>query len=262
MPEDHYARSGPRWALGAELVYRPIAGALVATCPHPLTGRIVLDVGAGPGAANAALRAAGAITLAVDLSQPMLAWQAAARPPCAVADIRALPLPASSVDDCLAAFVLNHLTDPVAGLAELARVTRPGGAVMAAVFGTDGRHEARDRIDAAALAAGWEVPAWYRDMKTSAVPLLGTGSAMAAAARAAGLACVQAEEREVNVGIAEPRKLVRYRLGHPAFATWLDSLGPRRAAAFALAAEHAAGADMEPYRPAVVFLRALTPDRN
>ena len=81
MPEDHYARSGPRWALGAELVYRPIAGALVATCPHPLTGRIVLDVGAGTGAANAALRDAGAVTLAVDQSHPMLAWQAAARPP-------------------------------------------------------------------------------------------------------------------------------------------------------------------------------------
>ena len=61
----------------------------------------------------------------MDLSFGMLAWDAAARPPGAVADIRALPLAAQSVDDDAAAFVLNHLTDPSAGLAELARVTRP-----------------------------------------------------------------------------------------------------------------------------------------
>ena len=153
MPEDHYARSGPRWALGAELVYGPIAAELVATCPHPLAGRTVLDAGAGTGAAGAALCGAGARTLAVDLSHAMLAWQAATRPPCAVADVRALPLRSGSVDDCVAAFVLNHLTDPGAGFAELARVTRPGGAVLAAVFGTDSGSAARDRIDAAASAA-------------------------------------------------------------------------------------------------------------
>ena len=125
MPADHYAKSGKRWALGAELVYGPIAAELVRSSPHPLAGRIVLDAGAGTGAASAALRRRGARPLAVDLSAGMLEWHAASRPPCAVADIRALPLAASSVDDAVAAFVLNHLTDPRAGLAELARVTRP-----------------------------------------------------------------------------------------------------------------------------------------
>ena len=93
MAADHYAASGTRWALGAELVYRPIAAALVATSPHRLSGHIVLDAGAGTGAASAALRRCGAQVVATDLSPAMLAWQQAARPPCAAADIRALPLP-------------------------------------------------------------------------------------------------------------------------------------------------------------------------
>ncbi len=258
MPADHYARSGPRWALGAELVYRPIAAELVATCPHRLTGRTVLDAGAGTGAATAALRRRGARILAIDLSPAMLTWQAEARPPCAVADIRSMPLPANAVDDSLAAFVLNHLTDPATGLAELARVTRPGGAILAAVFANDSRSKARDLIDASAAAAGWAPPAWYREMKLAAAPILGTATAMATAARAAGLAQVHADERSVDVGITEPRQLVRYRLGHPVFGAWLDAIGPERADALAARAEHAIGDAMEPYRPSVVFLHAVT----
>ncbi len=115
MRTDHYARSGPRWALGAELVYRPIAAELVAMSPHSLAGRTVLDAGAGTGAASSALNAQHARALATDLSAGMLAWDAAARPPCAVADIRALPLADGSVDDAVGAFVLNHLTDPCPG---------------------------------------------------------------------------------------------------------------------------------------------------
>jgi ubiquinone/menaquinone biosynthesis C-methylase UbiE len=262
VPADHYAASGPRWALGAELVYRPIAAALVATSPHRLSGRTVLDAGAGTGAASAALQRCGAAVLAMDLSPAMLAWQAPARPPSAVADVRALPLPDDAVDDSVAAFVLNHLSDPPAGLAELARVTRPSGAILAAVFANDGRSEARDRIDAAAATAGWQVPAWYRELKATAVPLLGTADAMAAAARAAGLVNVHAEERQVDVGVTEPGQLVRYRLGQPAFASWLDAIGPARAASFAVEATQAPGDAMSPYLPRVVFLRALTSPRT
>jgi ubiquinone/menaquinone biosynthesis C-methylase UbiE len=102
---DRYARSGRRWALGAELVYGPIAAELVAMSPHPLAGRTVMNAGAGTGAASAALRARNAKVLAMDRSAGMLTWNAAARPPYAVADIRALPLAVGSVDDSVAAFV-------------------------------------------------------------------------------------------------------------------------------------------------------------
>jgi len=261
VPADHYSGSGRRWALGAELVYRPIAAALVATSPHRLNGRTVLDAGAGTGAATAALNRGGAKVLAMDLSPAMLAWDAGARPPCAVADIRALPLADGSVCDAVAAFVLNHLSDPEAGLAELARVTQPGGAILAVVFANDSRSAARDRIDATATAAGWEAPAWYRGMKTAAVPLLGTADAMAAAAHAAGLARVHAKARRVDVGVTEPAQLVSYRLGHPAFAAWLDAIGPARAATVAAQAEAAVGTGMPPYRPAVILLSATASSR-
>jgi SAM-dependent methyltransferase len=243
-------------------VYGPIAAALVATSPHRLSGHTVLDAGAGTGAASAALRRCAAQVLAMDLSPAMLAWQAARRPPCAVADVRKLPLSAGSVDDAVAAFVLNHLLDPQDGLAELARVTRPGGAILAAVFANESRSAARDRIDATAGAVGWHAPAWYREMKATAAPILGTADAMAAAARAAGLADVHAEERQVDVGITEPGQLVRYRLGHPTFAAWLDAIGPERAADVAAEAERAVGNAMVPYRPSVVFLRALASRRQ
>jgi SAM-dependent methyltransferase len=116
-------RPGRGWAAGVELVYGPIAAELIALSPHPLADHTVLGAGAGTGAASRAWPPARPI--AMDLSFGMLARDAAARPPGAVADIRALPLAARSVDDAVAAFVLHHLTDPSAGLAELARVTRP-----------------------------------------------------------------------------------------------------------------------------------------
>jgi len=155
--------------------------------------------------------------------------------------------------------VLNHLTDPVAGLAELARVTRPGGAARAAVFSNDSRSQARDRIDALARAAGWQAPGWYAELKATAIPILGSRAAMAAAARQAGLTGIRAEERPVDVGVTEPGQLVRYRLGHPVFAGWLDEIGPVRAAAFAAATEQAVRDDMRPYQPLVVFLSANAP---
>lgn len=259
MTTDHYAGASRGWATGAELVYGPIAADLVALGPHPLAGHVVLDAGAGTGAVSRILAARQATPLAMDLSFSMLAWQAAARPPCAVADIRALPLAAGSVDDAVAAFVLNHLTEPAAGLAELARVTRPGGAILATVFSNISRNAARDRIDAVAQEAGWQVPAWYTELKATAVPILGSAAGMDAAARAAGLTDVATDERPVDVGITEPEKLVRYRLGHPIFAPWLDSIGPGKAQDFARRAAEAIRPAMQPYRPIAVFLVARAP---
>ena len=113
MTADHYAAPGRGRAAGVELVYGPIAAELIALSPHPLADHTVLGAGAGTGAASRAWPPARPI--AMDLSFGMLARDAAARPPRAVADIRALPLAARSVDDAVAAFVLNHLTDPPPG---------------------------------------------------------------------------------------------------------------------------------------------------
>ena len=241
------------------LVYQPIAAELVAFSPHALTGRTVLDAGAGTGAASAALASAGARPVATDLSLDMLAWEAPDRPPCAVADVRALPLATASVDDAVAAFVLNHLVDPADGFAELIRVTRPGGAVLVSVFSNASQSDARDRLDQVAAEAGWGMPDWYAEIKFTAAPLLGTAPDMKAAARAAGLTDVVVDERPVDVGITEPEQLVAYRFGQAQFAAWLDEIGPRRAAEFRQRAADAIRPVMEPYRPIVVFLVARVP---
>lgn len=254
MNTDHYAGTGHRWATGAVLVYAPIVSDLVTMCPHPLAGRTVLDVGAGTGVANAALADAGAHPLAMDLSFDMLAWEARRRPPCAVADIRALPVADDSVDDSVAAFVLNHLVDPEAGFAELVRVTRPGGAVLAAVYSNESQSQVRDRVDELAAEAGWKMPDWYGRLKACTAPLLGSTGAMEAAAASAGLVDVVVEERAVDVGVTEATDLVRYRLGQAHFTGWLEKLGGQRADEVRRRIAVGIAPIMEPYRPIVVFL--------
>ena len=256
MSVDHYARSGQRWATGATRVYAPIAEQLVASLPEPLTGRTVLDAGAGTGVACVALQRRGRRPAAVDFSFDMLAWQAQRRPPAAVADICALPLAPAAVDHAVAAFVLNHLTRPVAGFGELVRVTRPGGTVVACVYSNASRSEARDRVDQVARAAGWQIPDWYLQLKSAAVPLLGTASAMGAAARASGLVHVVVDERVTEVGVNTPEELVEYRFGQAHFADWLDEIGDARAEAVRQRAADAVRPIMRPYRPVVVFLSA------
>ena len=259
MSVDHYRGGGQRWATGASLVYGPIAAELVAMSPHPLAGRTVLDAGAGTGAATEALSCCGARVVATDLSVDMLGWNATSRPPSVAADIRALPLAVDSVDDTVAAFVLNHLTDPAAGFAELARVTRPDGALLAAVHANTSRSANRDRIDEVAREAGWQIPDWYLELKATAVPLLGTAQTMAAAAHDAVLANVVVDQRCVDVGISQPGRLVDYRFGQAHFTAWLDGLGPDEAREVRRRAADTIRPTMTPYRPTVVFLSARVP---
>jgi SAM-dependent methyltransferase len=107
-------------------------------------GGVVVDVGCGTGRALPALRAAvgdGGLVIGVDLTPQMLdVARARGRAESAallLADARQLPFPAGSVGAVFAAGLVMHLPDPGAGLAELARVTRPGGRL--ALFHPSGR---------------------------------------------------------------------------------------------------------------------------
>jgi SAM-dependent methyltransferase len=256
---DHYAGAARQWALGATIVYGPLARQLVATSPHPLGGRLVLDLGAGTGVASTALVDAGARPVAIDLSPHMLSWNAKKRPPAAQADVCLLPLRARAVDDTIAAFVFNHLVDPVVGIREASRVTRPGGALMACVYANASRSDARDAIDDAARLEGWQVPEWYTDMKQRATPLLGTAADMERAAKQAGLLDVVVDERPADVGVTEPEQLVDYRLGQAHFSAWVAGLDAGRLDAVRRRLVEKIRPQMRPYRPVVVFLSATTP---
>ena len=54
---------------------------------------------------------------------------------------------------------------------------RADHAVLAAVFSTTSGDPARDRIDTVAQDAGRQIPAWYTQLKTTAVPILGSATA-------------------------------------------------------------------------------------
>lgn len=106
--------------------------AAVARELNPPVGGIVLDAGCGTARASAAFVDALGPTGCVvnfDVTVEMLtAASRAGRPGSfGVADATELPLRDASVDVILAAGLLPHLGDPLAGLRELARVTKPGG---------------------------------------------------------------------------------------------------------------------------------------
>lgn len=101
-------------------------------------GQHVLDVGCGPGALTAELvvrLAPGAVT-AVDPSDQFVAAVRERYPEVSVLQAAAeqLPFPDDSFDAALAQLVVHFMADPVAGLGEMARVTRPEGVVAACVW--------------------------------------------------------------------------------------------------------------------------------
>ena len=98
----------------------------------------VLDVGCGPGALTAELveRLGAAAVSAVDPSEPFVAAARERQPGVDVrrAAAEELPFEDDSFDAALAQLVVHFMADPVAGLREMARVTRGGGVVAACVW--------------------------------------------------------------------------------------------------------------------------------
>ena len=100
-------------------------------------GMDVLDVGCGPGTitVDLAARVAPGRVLGIDVSdEPLaeargLAERSGVEVTFEVGDVYALAEPDDSFDVVHAHQVLQHLTDPVAALREMARVCRPGGVI-------------------------------------------------------------------------------------------------------------------------------------
>ena len=101
-------------------------------------GQRALDVGCGPGALTGELvsRLGAASVAAVDPSEPFVEAARARHPGVEVhlASAEALPFEADAFDAALAQLVVHFMTDPVAGIGEMRRVTHPGGVVVACVW--------------------------------------------------------------------------------------------------------------------------------
>lgn len=101
-------------------------------------GQRVLDVGCGPGSLTTELvdRLGAESVAAVDPSEPFVEAARARHPGVDVrrASAESLPHPDGHFDAALAQLVVHFVADPVAGLREMARVTRTDGIVAACVW--------------------------------------------------------------------------------------------------------------------------------
>jgi ubiquinone/menaquinone biosynthesis C-methylase UbiE len=224
-----YDATGAAWDNGPRRIYDQLAAVLLDQSPVSFDGAVALDAGAGTGAATAELVLRGAHVTAIDLSVGMLRRMTGA---VAVGDVVRLPIRNDAADITVAAFVLNHLPQPVDGLRELARVTRPGGAVFVSVFGAGPAHASKEAIDEVAARYGFAVPDWYARMKESFELQATTPRALSALARQSGLRDGAAQLVTVTPAMTDA-DVVNWRLGMAHLAPFVASLTAVQAKALA-----------------------------
>jgi SAM-dependent methyltransferase len=106
----------------------PLVAAVVAAQPQR-----ILEVGCGWGAlADWVGRETGAEVVAVDLSPRMVELAREGGVEAQVGDVQDLPFADDEFDVAIAAWMLYHVPDLDRGIAELARVLRPGGRLVVA----------------------------------------------------------------------------------------------------------------------------------
>jgi demethylmenaquinone methyltransferase/2-methoxy-6-polyprenyl-1,4-benzoquinol methylase len=147
-------------SLGQDRRWRRAVTAALAAAP----GERILDLAAGTGTVSAALAAAGADCVACDFSLGMLGAGVSrlgtgepqgsqGRVRFVAGDALVLPFRTGAFDAVTISFGLRNVADPAAALAEMRRVTKPGGRLLICEFS----HLASRRLDA---AYGWGLSVW------------------------------------------------------------------------------------------------------
>lgn len=258
-----YDTTARAWTDGPARVYDRLAAALIAESPVPVAGRLVLDVGAGTGAASLALVAAGARVVAVDLSPGMLRAYRAPASGCVgrvAAEATRLPIAAGRVGGVVAAFSFNHLPDPGAGFREAVRAGERGSPVLAAAYAADDDHPAKQAVDEAAAAEGWRIEAWYGAMRAEVSARLATVEGMRAAASVDGLEG-DAVLRRVDLPDLDPEAMVGWRMGMAQLAPFLAAAGPDVRRRVARGALERLGSHPPPVRRSIVVYRGVVTGR-
>lgn len=138
-----YDRTNRALSLGIDVWWRRQAVAMTAV----VAGERCLDVCSGTGDLSMAMHAAGATVVGTDFCAPMLQIAARKRVPVRAntmagaqcprflaADTLALPFATHTFDFATVAFGIRNVSDPIAGLREMARVVRPGGRIVVLEF--------------------------------------------------------------------------------------------------------------------------------
>ena len=119
-------------SLGQDRRWRTEVIAAVA----PERGELVLDLAAGTGTSSQPFADRGATVVPCDFSLGMLRVGKKARPqlPFTAGDGTRLPFADGTFDAVTISFGLRNIVDPLAGLREMLRVTRPGGRLVVCEF--------------------------------------------------------------------------------------------------------------------------------
>ena len=104
----------------------------------PTPGDLVLDLAAGTGCSSEPFAAYGATAVPCDFSVGMLCQGKQDRPglPFVAGDGTRLPFLDDTFDAVTISYGLRNFVDPIAGLREMRRVTRPGGRLVVCEFST------------------------------------------------------------------------------------------------------------------------------
>lgn len=138
-PDDQYTHGHHDSVLRSHR-WRTVDNSAAYLAPHLAAGDRVLDVGCGPGtiSIDLARRVGDGSVVGIDRAHEVVAAageaavaDGAGNVRFAVGDVYALDFPDDAFDVVHAHQVLQHLSDPVAALAEMRRVCRPGGLVAA-----------------------------------------------------------------------------------------------------------------------------------
>jgi SAM-dependent methyltransferase len=169
-------------------------------------GQRVVDVGCGPGALTGELvdRLGADAVSAADPSESFVAAIQERYPTVRVEHAAAerLPFPDDAFDVALAQLVVHFMADPERGVAEMSRVTRPGGVVAACVWDHAG--------SGGPLSAFWDVAQELDPAVEDESELAGVRDGhLAELLRAAGLRAV--EQTSLCVGVE-----------HPSFDEWWE----------------------------------------
>ncbi len=136
--------------LGRRDAYRyadgPDAPTLAVEAVLEARPRRVLEVGCGPGEAAGRIAANGAEVEAIDSSERMVELTRARGVSARVGDVQKLPFEDESFDAALAAWMLYHVPDVERGIAELGRVLRRGGTLVAVTNRTEHLRELRELL--------------------------------------------------------------------------------------------------------------------
>lgn len=133
---DGYDRANRVLSLGIDVLWRRRAAAIAAVQP----GEKVLDVCAGTGDLSLHLSRLGARVIGADFCAPMLhhaerkATGKPLRPHFVCGDAMQLPFADHTFDLATVAFGIRNVEDPVAAMAEMARVVKKGGRIVVLEF--------------------------------------------------------------------------------------------------------------------------------